>query len=165
VPQPGSFSISATRPLRSIRPSIDSAIPWRSAGTRARANPTPDPHERGHRVVLDLDVSRNASCFGVPCRVHHRLSARVHERANGVLDARSQPLDVGRRTKVVPAPMRRAVAVRDRGCRFPGCDRPSGWWDADHVRHWADGGPTARANLIRLSCPHHRTTTPASESS
>jgi hypothetical protein len=54
----------------------------------------------------------------------------------------SEPLDVGRRTPVVPAPMRRAVIVRDRDCRFPGCGRPHSWCDAHHIRHWADGGPT-----------------------
>jgi hypothetical protein len=76
--------------------------------------------------------------------------------ARVVTDGRSMPLDVGRRTKVVPMPLRRAVAVRDGGCRFPGCDRPPGWSDAHHVRHWADGGPTSLANLVLLCRPHHR---------
>jgi uncharacterized protein DUF222/HNH endonuclease len=73
-----------------------------------------------------------------------------------VLGARSEPLDVGRRTQVVPAPMRRAVVVRDRECRFPGCDRPPPWCDAHHVVHWADGGPTALSNLVLLCRRHHR---------
>src|SRR5207253_3426679 len=47
-----------------------------------------------------------------------------------VLSVRSQPMDVGRRTPIVPPAMRRAVIVRDRGCRFPGCDRPHSWCDA-----------------------------------
>lgn len=68
----------------------------------------------------------------------------------------SEPLELGRRTKVVPASLRRAVAVRDRGCRFPGCGRPPGWCDAHHVRHWADGGETALDNLVLLCRPHHR---------
>lgn len=36
-----------------------------------------------------------------------------------VLAGRSEPLDVGRRTPVVPPELRRAVVVRDRGCRAP----------------------------------------------
>ena len=73
-----------------------------------------------------------------------------------VMNARSEPLDVGRRTSVVPPALRRAVIVRDRHCRFPGCDRPQAWCDAHHVLHWADGGPTALANLLLLCRRHHR---------
>ena len=68
----------------------------------------------------------------------------------------SEPLELGRRTKVVPPGLRRAVTVRDRGCRFPGCGRPPGWCDAHHVRHWADGGETDLSNLVLLCRPHHR---------
>jgi hypothetical protein len=72
-----------------------------------------------------------------------------------VMSADSQPLDVGRRTPVVPVSMRRAVIARDRTCRFPGCDRPHTWCDAHHVVHWARGGPTALSNLLLLCRRHH----------
>jgi uncharacterized protein DUF222/HNH endonuclease len=68
----------------------------------------------------------------------------------------SEPLDVGRRTPVVPAALRRAVTVRDRHCRFPGCDRPPGWSDVHHVRHWAEGGETTLNDLVLLCRRHHR---------
>lgn len=68
----------------------------------------------------------------------------------------SEPLDVGRKTPVVPAALRRAVVERDRGCAFAGCDRPQAWCDAHHVRHWADGGATALGNLVLLCRGHHR---------
>jgi hypothetical protein len=73
-----------------------------------------------------------------------------------VMSGRSEPLDVGRKTPVIPPAMRRAVIVRDRHCRFPGCDRPQTWCDAHHVQHWADGGATALANLLLLCRRHHR---------
>jgi hypothetical protein len=73
-----------------------------------------------------------------------------------ITDGSSQPLDVGRKTKVVPPALRRAVAVRDGGCAFPGCHRPSSWCDAHHIRHWADGGTTSIDNLVLLCRRHHR---------
>jgi 5-methylcytosine-specific restriction endonuclease McrA len=73
-----------------------------------------------------------------------------------IVRGRSEPLDVGRKTAVVPAGLRRAVVARDRGCRFPGCGKPQTWCDAHHVRHWADGGETALSNLVLLCRRHHR---------
>jgi hypothetical protein len=62
----------------------------------------------------------------------------------------------GTTTRVVPGSMKRALVARDKGCRFPGCDRPPAWTDAHHIRHWADGGPTMMSNLILLCRRHHR---------
>ena len=73
-----------------------------------------------------------------------------------VMSGESQPLDVGRRTPVVPASIRRAVIVRDGRCRSPGCDRPHTWCDAHHIVHWARGGPTSTSNLLLLCRRHHR---------
>lgn len=50
---------------------------------------------------------------------------------------------------------RRALRVRDRGCVFPGCNRPPPWTDAHHITHWANGGPTSLDNLVR-SKPNRR---------
>jgi hypothetical protein len=91
----------------------------------------------------------------VPLETAHLLTCDC-SLARVVLSGRSEPLDVGRRTAVVPPSMRRAVSVRDRHCRFPGCDRPPSWCDAHHVVHWADGGPTALHNLVLLCRRHHR---------
>jgi hypothetical protein len=66
------------------------------------------------------------------------------------------PIDVASPTKVIPPGLRRALVVRDRGCRFPGCDRPPAWADAHHIKHRADGGHTELNNLVLLCRPHHR---------
>lgn len=65
-------------------------------------------------------------------------------------------LDIGRLTRVVPLPMRRALVARDGGCAFPGCGRPPRWCQAHHVVFWALGGPTALDNLVLLCGHHHR---------
>ena len=64
-------------------------------------------------------------------------------------------LSVGRRTRAAPAAIRRALRVRDGGCRFPGCNRHR-FVDAHHIRHWADGGDTKLSNLVELCRHHHR---------
>ena len=63
-------------------------------------------------------------------------------------------LDVGRKTRTIPAAIRRALTARDRRCRFPGCDAYH--CDAHHVRHWADGGATRLDNLLLVCRHHHR---------
>jgi Domain of unknown function (DUF222)/HNH endonuclease len=70
--------------------------------------------------------------------------------------AASQPLDVGRATRVVQPAQRSALAVRDGGCVFPGCDRPLAWCEAHHLRHWLHGGLTDLSNLALVCRAHHR---------
>jgi uncharacterized protein DUF222/HNH endonuclease len=70
--------------------------------------------------------------------------------------APTQPLEVGRTSRVVQPAQRIALAVRDGGCVFPGCERPLAWCEAHHLRHWLHGGPTDLANLALLCRAHHR---------
>jgi hypothetical protein len=70
--------------------------------------------------------------------------------------APSQPLDLGRTTRIISPAQRAALAVRDRGCVFPGCERPLAWCDAHHLWHWVDGGPTDLWNLALVCRAHHR---------
>ncbi|WP_433026588.1 DUF222 domain-containing protein [Actinomycetospora sp. CA-053990] len=72
-----------------------------------------------------------------------------------VLGAKSEPLDIGRRSRLIPDAMRRALTFRDGGCAFPGCTRRPRRCHAHHVEHWAaDEGPTCLENLTLL-CRHH----------
>lgn len=63
-------------------------------------------------------------------------------------------LGVGRRTRTIPPALRRALDVRDRGCRFPSCGRR--FTSAHHIVHWADGGRTDLENTVLLCRRHHR---------
>jgi hypothetical protein len=108
------------------------ALEGRSGGRASLEDVGPITAESARRLACDAQV------------------ARV------ITDARSMPLEVGRATKVVSPALRRALAIRDGGCAFPGCERPPGWCDAHHARHWADGGETGLSNLVLLCRPHHR---------
>ncbi len=70
------------------------------------------------------------------------------------VDDRGHVLGAGRRTRTVPPALRRALEVRDRGCRYPGCGLR--FTDAHHIQHWADGGETSLRNLVLLCRRHHR---------
>ena len=66
-----------------------------------------------------------------------------------------QPLDVGRSQRLFTPRQRIALATRDGGCRWAGCDRPPSWTEAHHITPWADsGGRTDVADGILL-CRHH----------
>jgi len=91
--------------------------------------------------VLALDTARRLCC--------HSTLVGVVEGENG------EPLSVGRRTRAIPAALKRALKSRDGGCRFPGCDRTL-YTEGHHVKHWADGGETKLSNLVTLCRFHHR---------
>ncbi len=73
-----------------------------------------------------------------------------------VLLADSEVVDVGRATRAVSGPPRRALRARDKRCRFPGCDRPIGWTTPHHIEFWSRGGPSNLPNLASLCYFHHR---------
>jgi hypothetical protein len=67
----------------------------------------------------------------------------------------STPIDLGHTARLPSPAQRRALAARDRGCTFPGCDRPPGWTSAHHITHWIHGGATDMNNLTLLCSFHH----------
>ena len=67
----------------------------------------------------------------------------------------SQPLDVGRSSRTATVPIRKALAVRDRGCVMPGCNAPPSRCEAHHITHWVDGGMTSVQNMALLCAFHH----------
>ncbi len=73
-----------------------------------------------------------------------------------VLGGDGEPLDVGRAQRSVPLGIRRALAARDRGCAFPGCNRPPGLCAAHHIVYWADDGVTSVQNCCLLCTMHHQ---------
>jgi Domain of unknown function (DUF222)/HNH endonuclease len=71
------------------------------------------------------------------------------------VDQNGEPLNIGRKSRLIPPGIRRALRLRDDGCRFPGCTHKY-FIDAHHMKHWADGGETSLDNLVELCRYHHR---------
>ena len=108
----------------------------------------PGASPTGSQAVLDeaggihvsADTARRVACDAATVTMRHGAGGEI--------------LDVGRRTRTLSPALRRALAARDRQCRFPGCGNRR--CDAHHIEHWADGGRTALDNLLLLCRRHHR---------
>ena len=106
-----------------------------------------------HSVAGAPDVVSTEEASHVPTETSQRLCCDAE--AVQVTHAPDGPvLDVGRRRRTVNWRLRKALDVRDGGCRFPGCGLR--YTQAHHVIPWADGGETALDNLLLLCRFHHR---------
>jgi hypothetical protein len=125
----------------------------------------PRRHSIKPHINLTMTLEGLKGELGVPpadLELSLPISTRTAERLacdctmSRVLLADSMVIDVGRATRTVSAPTRRALRVRDKGCRFPGCDRPVNWSSPHHIIHWTRGGPGNLPNLVLLCYYHHR---------
>jgi len=111
-------------------------------------------HERTLVVVhLDPDKAHVHEGPNITAETAKRMSCDAC--VCGVLMRDGQEnLDLGRTQRLPNAAQRRALMVRDGGCRFPGCPERR-YVEAHHVQHWTDGGLTDLANLLLLCWFHH----------
>ncbi|HET6311615.1 MAG TPA: DUF222 domain-containing protein [Candidatus Nitrosotalea sp.] len=72
-----------------------------------------------------------------------------------LLDSKSVVIDVGRAKRTISGPARKALNVRDKGCTWPGCERPASWTSGHHLKHWIRGGSNQPPNLTLLCYRHH----------
>ncbi|MCO5308198.1 MAG: HNH endonuclease [Austwickia sp.] len=73
-----------------------------------------------------------------------------------VLGTDGAVLDLGRASRLASPDQVRYLRLRDGCCTFPGCDRPSSWCEAHHLREWTtDLGETNVDNLALLCTRHH----------
>jgi len=72
-----------------------------------------------------------------------------------VLDGTSKILDLGMAKRLYDRYQRIALAKRDKGCVWKGCDRPTSWCESHHLTHWSQGGPTTLANGALFCFYHH----------
>ncbi|HSV68395.1 MAG TPA: DUF222 domain-containing protein [Mycobacteriales bacterium] len=124
------------------------------------------PDNGGERptLVVTMQYEKLVAATGVglldsgdilPASQVRRLACEAHI-VPAVLGGESLVLDLGRGSRHYFGAPRRAIILRDRGCIFPGCDRPYQWCHCHHCVHWADGGKTDQNNGVLLCGHHHR---------
>lgn len=83
-----------------------------------------------------------------------RLACNAHLVAL-YLDSESRVLDHGMSKRLFDRHQRLALAVRDGGCVWPGCDKPPAWCEAHHLNYWSEDGPTDLTNAGLFCHFHH----------
>jgi hypothetical protein len=73
-----------------------------------------------------------------------------------VLDGESQPLDLGRESRLFTTAQRKALAVLHDTCGIESCERPYAWRELHHQQPWSHGGATDLADAVPLCGYHHR---------
>jgi hypothetical protein len=97
--------------------------------------------EMGFGATISAARARHLACDGSISRI--------------VMGPDGEPLDVGRKHRVVTPALRRAVVARDTTCVFAGCGAPHWWADVHHLVHWINGGDTSLENSALLCERHH----------
>lgn len=135
-----------------------------ACGRLQTAQVLPEQHGATPRVSLLMDFDDLRAAVGTATtETGEELSAAAVRRLccdadviPAVLGGAGEVLDVGRLQRLVTAALWKALVIRDRHCRFPGCTRPPLMSHAHHLQHWIDGGTTSLDNLILLCGHHHR---------
>ena len=114
-------------------------------------------HSDDYLVTIHVDQSALAGKEGraqLPIESVKRICCDSHA---VVLTENEQgePLSIGRKTRLIPKAIQRALHARDHGCcRFPGCGNRR-YLHSHHVEHWSNGGETSLENLMLLCTKHH----------
>ena len=106
----------------------------------------------------DLREGRGLAFFEGQTEPVGTSTADRHVCASGVvpivIDEVGDVVALGRESRLFTRRQRIALAARDGGCRFPGCDRPPSWTEAHHIVPWSSGGSTDLHGGVLL-CRHH----------
>lgn len=118
------------------RPHLTVVVDWQILRGEGRSGLS----ELGDGTVIRPEAARRLACDANVCRL--------------LTGPNSEILDLGQTRRTVSPAQWKALRVRDRTCRFPGCRRPWYWTDAHHRIPWSRVQETTVDGLILL-CRHH----------
>ncbi len=91
--------------------------------------------------------------ISIPDALHLADEAKI---AVIIHDTTGAILAEGRSKRCATRAQTLALIARDKGCSFPGCDRPPDWCQRHHIIAWINHGLTDVDNLTLLCAHHHR---------
>jgi hypothetical protein len=151
---PGADCDAAIVPV--VTGTVDPVVLDRLSAALLRGTPPGDAdtarRQRAERAARQIVISAAADLLSGPGGLAAWLRTGL---APGPAASPSLPLDTGSATETIPVHLRRAVTVRDRHCRFPGCAQPPAACQPHHIIPRSQGGPTCLANLLLLCTFHH----------
>lgn len=127
---------------------------------------TPTDHLPAGSTTLTVNFDHNQLVSGIGAatlstgtRISINEVRRIACEANlipMVFNGESLPLNMGRSKRLFTRHQRIAIANRDGGCTFPGCDRPPNWCEIHHANSpWAHGGKTNLHDGVLVCNLHH----------
>lgn len=139
------------------------------AGALADAKDVFGARQPGVRMIVVKDAAGPRDAFGRLVAVGHAedggdpLPGSVIDRnlcINGSIEVQTDrlgnPLDLGREQRLFSTRQRVALAARDGGCRWPGCQRPASYCESHHCDHFVEHeGRTDIDRGILLCRWHH----------
>lgn len=149
--------------FETVHADMNASIGWPAESPGGRSTPHRWPRSRARaqlRIAVTLEQLREALTNSHTVEGHALSPGDLRRLAcdadilPAVMAGPSELLDLGRTTRTVPNHLRDALAYRDKGCTFPGCDVSEPYCEAHHILPWQEGGPTSLENLLLL-CSHH----------
>jgi hypothetical protein len=123
---------------RGSKPNVTVVVDWDVLTGRSRSGLS----EFLDGTVLTPETVQRLACDAEVCRLLTGPDGEI--------------LDMGRSVRTATPAQWKALKVRDRHCRFPGCRRPWSWCDAHHLDWWWDQhGPTDVERMVLLCRYHH----------
>lgn len=121
------------------------------ATTRSRTLGDAAAHFALCTATLTPAIVADHDCVGAQCTADGHTGRTLTE---ALLATPTQPLALGRSTRLATPAQRTALALRDGGCLL--CQRPPSECQTHHVTEWSQGGSTDVSNMVLLCWSHHR---------
>ena len=125
-----------------------------SSGTGTESGTETNTNSTTGNAIPSVPRKRPTIVGGDPLSVETVRRLACDCMASIIVSADGEPVDIGRKSRIWPSALARAIKVRDQHCQFPGCTQTR-HLQIHPIQHWAEGGSTGVDNGVCLCSRHH----------